>query len=215
MEQGETDWSPAVSSVGVHPVHRSSPPGRLRRVPAPRRRRRLGVAPTSATSAGSSEAAWRSTSARNRSSRPLPRLCARVLAAVIATSGATKTALNRMSRAICVGRGLPELTIAAITAKYGNAVGSSTAMIAAPRISGERATRRSSFRMRRRTRARWCHSPSATRRITVPKLSSMTAVACLPGRGRAVRIACPGPNVRTRPPSTDTPNTPAVKTPTP
>src|SRR5262249_1622453 len=124
-----------------------------------------------ATPTGTAIGAQRWTSADVRVSRSRSVLPARTM---IATSGATKTALYAPTSTVSVTTPRADSTAARIAAKYGNAVGSSTAMIPAPSSSVERPspgfTRSSSVR----TRARSRHSTAARHTRPAPTISSTT-----------------------------------------
>src|SRR2546421_1430897 len=103
-----------------------------------------------------------------------------------------------------------EPTIAAMTAKYGTAVGSSIAATDAPATNAEPAPPRGAGSGRRaKCRRRSQIAAAQARRIT-PATSSITCLAVRCGCGISPSNSLPGPSVNTSPPARLTANTPVV-----
>src|SRR5436190_12913070 len=101
--------------------------------------------------------------------------------------------------------------VARIAAKYGNAVGSSIAMIPAPTRNEDRPAPFGARVSRERRRARNTHSNPAATSSTIPIASSRTCRVCADGWAiRATRVR-PSAKRITRPPAVETTKTPAVK----
>ena len=116
----------------------------------------------------------------------------------IITIGRMYMALKSTRRPISAGTFSPLPTIATIAAKYGNAVGRSTAVIPAPSASAEPGFIATSGIL---VSSRRCANTQAANPIaTAPAMMSAALKTVLSGRLVAVRISSDGPSVRTRPP---------------
>src|SRR4051794_38829253 len=170
----------------------------------------MRTTPTRATATGMSTPMRACSAARRRSSRATALSLASRRTTRTATSGATNTTLNRRRSRSSSRLLLSDSTIAAMTAKYGIAVGSSTSMIPAPSRNDERPTWRSLCSTLPLSRDRTRQSTAAATRAAIPRRISIWCWTVAPGRGTASTRSFPGPKMRMNPPTRLTRNTPTV-----